>query len=97
MFTLRQKVSMMVKMGFVTNDNGYLKPVDGVTLLVSGNNKKILVGSKINYIFKHVGGYYFSVGNDCHKLTSDIFVVKHDDDYVNLSLLLFQQSKICRI
>lgn len=104
MFTLKNKVDLMKMLGLVvaesSNDSTVkelLKPVDGVTIYVACNNHKIMPATTIVSIELKEGGYFFTIGNnESYKLKSDNFVVKHDDDYLNLELALFGKSMICQ-
>jgi hypothetical protein len=109
MFKLIDKVNLVKGLGLVTVaenvmlPNGYilkevLTPVDGVTIYVAGNRHKIMPATKIDYIYKKDGGYYFTINNkeSYYKIKSDNFVIKHDDDFINLEMGLFARSAICK-
>lgn len=97
MYNLTDRVKMMVQLGLVNDVYGYLKPVDGVGLFVGFNTYKLSIGTKIEHLVKMNGGYFFMVGENLYKLRSHNFMVKHDDDIVNLDLELFKKSKICSV
>jgi hypothetical protein len=109
MFKLIDKVNLIKELGLVTVQqnvmlpNGFvlkelLTPVEGVTIYVAGNSHKIMPATKIDFIYRKNGGYYFSIGNkeSYYKLKSDNFVIKHDDDFINLEMGLFARSAICQ-
>jgi hypothetical protein len=109
MFKLIDKVNLVKGLGLVTVQqnvmlpNGFvikelLTPVDGVTIYVAGNSHNIMPATKIDFIYRKNGGYYFSIGNkeSYYKLKSDNFVIKHDDDFINLEMGLFARSAICQ-